>query len=284
MKLMISTGARPRGASGSCRTARSRWAGPTRSGSSERGRFWGWGVTKPRRCSTRWMVESAGTVDPLWIRCHWIVEPRRRDRGRSAPFATPRCRLRSRRGAIGRHWTRVWAPGPRRHPLGRGRRGAAPRTSNARWPPPRPERSGPRQHGVTHMWPDPRDHLRTVVPEILTHRVPETMEPQTFTSTRKPRSEGQSGIPKDQILRRVFTCLRVIHLTGPSLVRPAATDGPPADDPGSGDDPDSPVGEERNFLCLRIERPALGSAPDSGRRRARAAGRRAALGCAIGVG
>src|ERR1700733_7104197 len=32
-------------------------------------------------------------------------------------------------------------------------------------------------------WPDPCDRLRTGVPELLTHRVPGTMEPRTLTST-----------------------------------------------------------------------------------------------------
>lgn len=29
-----------------------------------RGRFWGWGTTKPRRTKTRWMVDTLGALKP----------------------------------------------------------------------------------------------------------------------------------------------------------------------------------------------------------------------------
>ena len=94
-------------------------------------------------------------------------------------------------------------PGPPRHRLGRGRHGDAPRTWSARWPPPPPAPSVPRRaRRRRSTWPDPWDRLRTGVPELLTHRVPETMEPQTFTSTftstKDPGQRAKVGSPKNQ--------------------------------------------------------------------------------------
>src|ERR1019366_2843418 len=88
-------------------------------------------------------------------------------------------------------------PAPQRRPLERGRRGDAPRTWTAPWPPPpllssalrRARRSRSRQ-------PDPRDPSSLGVPELLTHGVPETMERQTARPAEEAlirTTDGASG-------------------------------------------------------------------------------------------
>ena len=57
----------------------------------ERGRFWGWAVTKPRRRSTRWIVESAGTATPSWLMCQAMVR---------APASRPSSAKRLRQATI----------------------------------------------------------------------------------------------------------------------------------------------------------------------------------------
>ena len=57
----------------------------------ERGRFWGWAMTKPRRRSIRWMVESAGTGAPVWLRCQAMVR---------APASRPSSARRLRQATI----------------------------------------------------------------------------------------------------------------------------------------------------------------------------------------
>ena len=106
----------------------------------------------------------------------------RRGRHRPGVCARPRSRLRARKGSgwPGPLDPASLGPVPLRHRLGTRRRGGAPMTWSAQWRPPRHAPNAPQQaRPERSSWPDPRNHLRTGVPELLTHRVPETMEPQT---------------------------------------------------------------------------------------------------------
>ena len=74
MKLMISTGrssSRCQWVMSVCQVSLGR--ADSKRVQLERGRFWGWGVTEPRRRRTRWMVDSAGTGAPAWRRCQSMV-------------------------------------------------------------------------------------------------------------------------------------------------------------------------------------------------------------------